>query len=78
MFPARPALALTLSAAVAPPLADPAFAANGEAIGRLENRANRCENRRDEAVGTGVPDVWRAIWTAPKTAAITVTGERRR
>ncbi|KIC16618.1 MULTISPECIES: hypothetical protein [Leisingera] len=54
---AKSALAVILSAAVALPLAAPAFAANGEVIDRVENRADRRENRRDEAVDTGVWDV---------------------
>lgn len=54
---AKTALAVILTAAVALPLAAPAFAANGEVIDRMENRADRRENRRDEAVDTGILDV---------------------
>lgn len=54
---AKTALAVILTAAVALPLAAPAFAANGEVIDRVENRADRRENRRDEAVDTGILDV---------------------
>ncbi|KIC37793.1 hypothetical protein [Leisingera sp. ANG-M7] len=53
----KSALAVILSAAVALPMTAPAFAANGEVIDRVENRADRRENRRDEAVDTGVWDV---------------------
>ncbi|OED46421.1 hypothetical protein AB838_20690 [Rhodobacteraceae bacterium (ex Bugula neritina AB1)] len=54
---AKSALALILSAAMALPLVAPAFPAGGKVIDPADNRADRCERRRDEAVDTGVWDV---------------------
>ncbi|WP_424980292.1 hypothetical protein [Leisingera sp. S232] len=54
---AKSALALILSAAMALPLVAPAFPAGGKVIDPADNRADRRESRRDEAVDTGVWDV---------------------